>query len=71
MIRKKKKKNTNKNKTKELRASLLKLQGTISTESIWVIAPQAVHASCDVRKAVSTFGQLIRAESEDGWASSS
>lgn len=49
----------------------MKLQGTISTESIWVIAPQAVHASCDVRKAVSTFGQLIRAESEDGWASSS
>lgn len=46
----------------------LKLQGTVSTESIWVIAPQAFHASCDVRRAVSAFGQLIRAGHEDGLA---
>lgn len=46
----------------------MKLQGTVSTESIWVIAPQAFHASCDVRRAVSAFGQLIRAGHEDGLA---
>lgn len=45
----------------------MKLQGTASTESIWVIAPEALHASCDVRRAVSASGQLIRAESEAGW----
>lgn len=45
----------------------MKLQGTARTESIWVIAPQTLHASCDVRRAVSAFGQLIRAETEDGW----
>lgn len=43
----------------------MKLQGTARTESIWVIAPQTLHASCDVRRAVSAFGQLIRAETEE------
>lgn len=38
-----------------------------SPENIWLIAPKAHHASCDVGRAVPSFGQLIRAETEDRW----
>lgn len=43
----------------------MKFPGTTSTEGICVIAPKAQHTSWDVRRAVTAFGQLIRAE--QGW----
>lgn len=45
----------------------MKLQGMTSPENIWLIAPEARHASCGVGRAVPSFGQLIRAETEDRW----